>query len=1273
MKKFFLVLFLMNTIVLFSQDVLMQNGTISQCSGIFYDSGGASGDYSNDENFVITICPDVPGQLTELDFTAFNLQLNIETLTIYNGPDTASPSFGTFSGNLTNSPGLVSATIDNLSGCLTIEFISDSSITAAGWEASISCFEPCQVINSQIDSATPAPNGDGFIRVCPDDEITLTGSGTFSVDGTGATYEWDLGDGNRILGQTATFSYPNPGVYIVNLNINDTNTDSDPDGCTNNNLINQVIQVSNEPDFTGTEAANAIVCFGETTTIEGVVNAVEFINDCTTPVSSTTFLPDGSGVRYETSVTVDCYESSQTLDDINQLVSICLTMEHSYLGDLDIDIISPNGQIVRIHDQGGGSANLGFPWATAAVDGGSNNTTPGVGSQYCFVPGNGFPTLVGGVQPNGLFVSGDGPGTYSDNFVPAGNFSSVSPLTGLLGTPLNGDWTIRVIDNFAQDNGYIFEWTIDFDPSILPPDLSFTPIITSESWDADATITNTTGNIITITPPAPGTYCYTYRVTNDFGCEYTKEVCIESIPEIINNSPNNLSVCDTGAANYEFDLSVNTSVVLASSSNPGDLVVTYHETLADADSGVNNISNLTNYIGVDGQIIYVRIEYQTSGCYESETFELIVEDLAVANQPPNIEECDINSNGITQFDLQSQSTIILGAQLPTEFAVTYHLSQQDADGNLNALSSPYTNISNPQTIFVRVENIANTLCFSTTTFQLLVLDLPSINNIPDYQVCDDDIDGSDTNGLSIFDLTTIDTVAINGQANIVVSYHLTQFDADVNSNALASPYTSVNSLQEIYVRLENTITNCFNTTSFNLVVFELPEVQPLVELFQCDDDADGFTNFNLEEANELISTNHLNEVFSYHTTLMDAENGLNEIVNSTAYLNIDSSSNPDVLYVRIENSDGCIRVSQLNLIVSTTQIPIDYQLIFEVCDDTLVDGDDRNGIATFDFSDANMQIAGLFPVGQPIIITYYENLSDALAETNAIINTNNYRNDISPNVQSIVVRIDNDIDNSCLGLGEHITLRVNTLPIINLEDEYLLCLNTNGTETVNLPIIDTGLSDFEYSFEWSLNNTVIAGSTQSTYAPTEGGTYSVLVTNIITSCQYTNSTIVNESAPPIVTAELTSLAFSDIHIIEASAIGNGVYVYSIDNGPWQESNIFENVLPGEHIITASDINGCGINSTTIIVIDYPLYFTPNGDGFHDTWNIIGISNQVSAKIFIYDRYGKLLKQLSPASIGWDGNFNGSRLPNSDYWFTVEFIEPKDGELKVFKSHFTLKR
>ncbi|MBS4039144.1 MAG: T9SS type B sorting domain-containing protein, partial [Flavobacteriales bacterium] len=80
---------------------------------------------------------------------------------------------------------------------------------------------------------------------------------------------------------------------------------------------------------------------------------------------------------------------------------------------------------------------------------------------------------------------------------------------------------------------------------------------------------------------------------------------------------------------------------------------------------------------------------------------------------------------------------------------------------------------------------------------------------------------------------------------------------------------------------------------------------------------------------------------------------------------------------------------------------------------------------------------------------------------------------------------------------------------------------------------------------------------------------------------------------------------------------------------------------------------------------------PNADSYNDHWNIIGLGPQHQAKIYIFDRYGKLLKQISPGSNGWDGNFLGNPLPSTDYWFKVEYLE--NNQNKEFKAHFTLKR
>ncbi|MEG0915956.1 MAG: T9SS type B sorting domain-containing protein, partial [Myroides sp.] len=131
--------------------------------------------------------------------------------------------------------------------------------------------------------------------------------------------------------------------------------------------------------------------------------------------------------------------------------------------------------------------------------------------------------------------------------------------------------------------------------------------------------------------------------------------------------------------------------------------------------------------------------------------------------------------------------------------------------------------------------------------------------------------------------------------------------------------------------------------------------------------------------------------------------------------------------------------------------------------------------------------------------------------------------------------------------------------------------------------------------------------------------------------------------------------------------------YKLDEGSWQDSNIFLDVTPGEHTVYVRIEGEPCIASKVITVMDYPKFFTPNNDGYNDTWNIWSLKNQPDTKIYIFDRFGKLIKQLSPAGAGWDGTFNGQPLPSTDYWFKAEYIDPKTGLNKEVTGHFSLKR
>ncbi|MEM1259317.1 MAG: T9SS type B sorting domain-containing protein [Bacteroidota bacterium] len=147
--------------------------------------------------------------------------------------------------------------------------------------------------------------------------------------------------------------------------------------------------------------------------------------------------------------------------------------------------------------------------------------------------------------------------------------------------------------------------------------------------------------------------------------------------------------------------------------------------------------------------------------------------------------------------------------------------------------------------------------------------------------------------------------------------------------------------------------------------------------------------------------------------------------------------------------------------------------------------------------------------------------------------------------------------------------------------------------------------------------------------------------------------------------------------ITVNASGIGDYEYAIDNidGPYQDSNVFSEVAPGTRTIYVRDRNGCGIAQETfeqdLTVEGFPKFFTPNGDNINDFWQFIQpIEGQtiVLVSIEIYDRYGKLLRQINQNSQGWDGTYDGRPLPAGGYWFRA--VE-EDGD--VVQGNFTLKR
>jgi len=255
----------------------------------------------------------------------------------------------------------------------------------------------------------------------------------------------------------------------------------------------------------------------------------------------------------------------------------------------------------------------------------------------------------------------------------------------------------------------------------------------------------------------------------------------------------------------------------------------------------------------------------------------------------------------------------------------------------------------------------------------------------------------------------------------------------------------------------------------------------------------------------------------------------------------------------------------------------------------------------------------------------------------------------------------------------NLIIKVNPKPIPKIQDGKI-CIENETNNLIQSHILDTQLNNFIYEFEWFLDGNKINNEHKSTLETKATGQYAVIAidknTNCISDIIEANVSSTTTNSGEIIIKQ--SESFSDnstISINVTNAIG--LFEYKLDNTSFQSSNQFTEVSPGKHIIYVQSINGCTNLSKEIFIISYPKFFTPNGDGHNDTWNITAFEGIKNDKIFIFDRYGKLLKQINSKVLGWDGTYNGEQMPSTDYWFKILFTE--NNIEKEFKSHFSLKR
>jgi gliding motility-associated-like protein len=610
-----------------------------------------------------------------------------------------------------------------------------------------------------------------------------------------------------------------------------------------------------------------------------------------------------------------------------------------------------------------------------------------------------------------------------------------------------------------------------------------------------------------------------------------------------------------------------------------------------------------------------------------------------------------------------------------------------------------------QTVFIVATNTL-TGCKSYRTLTVVVLPVPTPRtNLSALPLVSCDITNPN-DGYEIFNLTTNAAYIMNGDTNVTLHYYPSNADAIANTNEITTP-TAANVNQNVWIRVEsNYFINTNNEHCYVLVeqpikVNPLPLIKPNYVYQECDDDTDGFTAFHLNtksadmlQANAAIAVADCTFAFYENAALTIA-------INPTTYTNL---TNPQTIYVVVTHTPtGCKSpVTPITLEVNPKPV-INVPANFATCD---TDGT-NDGYWAYPLDVLIPNIIGTQPVTVPpatYSVSFYNSQADAEAATNAITTPSTYQT----YSHIIWIRIENDTT-KCYRTGSFETI-VEQLPepeVYTDNNVHVLCVSYNSTnhalDQIQRPLLleiknntipyldpDNNPTTYPvptYTYQWYVDGVLIPGATTSTYnVPiiTTGATRQFTVEMISpANClpvKSANFEVIQSGQAVAIGAGYTvTNAFSENQIITVNVEGWGAptYQYSLDDGPRQTSPIFENVSLGEHIITIWDTKG-GIASSCdplvlrqVQTIDYPHYFTPNGDGINDYWNIVGLSNQISAKIYIFDRQGKLIKQISPQSKGWDGTYNGNLMISTDYWFTVDYNEA--AAEKQFKAHFSLKR
>lgn len=353
---------------------------------------------------------------------------------------------------------------------------------------------------------------------------------------------------------------------------------------------------------------------------------------------------------------------------------------------------------------------------------------------------------------------------------------------------------------------------------------------------------------------------------------------------------------------------------------------------------------------------------------------------------------------------------------------------------------------------------------------------------------------------------------------------------------------------------------------------------------------------------------------------------------------------------------------EVNTVPGNTIIS-DVQVAFSASPDTFMASDETicSDSGTYDLSQKNAEAIGSQDPGM-YMVKYYRSLLDALDDTNALPQ----QYPIASGVETIYYIVFSIENKQCFDAPQEFELSVIETPFLGFLTEVFVC-----DDAMVSTVIGENFPNPSFNYSWD------TGETTPTIAVNTAGTYTLTATNTLNgeTCSDTQVvTVVISKTPEIASIETNDL-LGNVTTVTITTTEVGAFEYQLDDGDFQIENKFTDVIAGSHRITVNDLRGCGAVTESIVVVGFKKFFTPNGDDANDLWQIEGISELEEPIVVIFDRYGKLLTQLTRDSQGWDGTFEGILMPSTDYWFKLSYvdIEGTRRSAKYLQSHFSLKR